>query len=466
MRPLCVDVDGTLIRTDLLWESLWSAVGRRPWTALLIPFWILRGKCYLKEKAAEHGAIDPSALPYCQPFLDYLKQQRAQHRPLYLATGCAAPIARSIAEHLGIFDGAFSTENGVNCTGTRKLQMLTERFGARNFDYAGNARVDLPIWKGAGSALLINAPHSLIPAVKVAGVDIEFRVPRPSPWRALLRQLRIHQWTKNLLVFGAVFLSHRWSDWSRIAACIQAFIAFSLAASSVYMLNDLLDLQSDRLNPSKRDRPFASGELPLWVGTLLSPMLSATALILGLLISPNFAAVLIAYIGFSIFYSLDAKRRIILDVIVLSGLYSVRLYAGGEAAHIQISTWTFAYTSFVFFSLALLKRYSELLDPSRATKRRGYEHRDAAMLSILGCASGLLAALPLALYAGSPEVRLLYQRPHLLWLLCGIHIYWISRTWIFAHRGAVGEDPVWFALRDRGTYFIAACALIILFLAT
>jgi 4-hydroxybenzoate polyprenyltransferase len=284
--------------------------------------------------------------------------------------------------------------------------------------------------------------------------------------RAIFAQLRVHQWVKNLLVFGALLLSHNWSDRAKAVACVQAFIAFSLAASSAYTLNDLLDRNADRLHPSKRLRPIACGTLHAPTAIVLAILLAAGGLAIAATISQPFLVTLAIYLAVTVFYSVHGKRQVMLDVLILSGLYSIRLYAGGIAAHIVISTWTIAYTSFVFLSLALLKRYAELTAEPSIPERRGYQRQDAPIVATLGCASGLIAALPLALYAGSPEVLLLYRLPRLLWLLCGVHVYWVSRIWIFAHRGQVRDDPVVFTLRDGASWYLAAVAVGILWLAS
>jgi 4-hydroxybenzoate polyprenyltransferase len=282
---------------------------------------------------------------------------------------------------------------------------------------------------------------------------------------AVFRQLRAHQWAKNLLVFGALLLSHSWNDWTKVAACIQALIAFNLAASSAYALNDLLDRDADREHATKRNRPIASGALSGRTGVVMAVLLAAAGLGTAALLSKAFLITLVIYLAVTLFYSVHAKRKVILDVLVLSGLYSIRLYAGGIAAHIAISNWTIAYTSFVFLSLALLKRYGELRVEPSISERRGYQRDDAPIVATLGCASGLIAALPLALYVGTPEILLLYRSPHLLWLLCGVHVYWVSRIWILAHRGCVHDDPVVFTLRDRATWYLAAISAGLLYFA-
>lgn len=281
----------------------------------------------------------------------------------------------------------------------------------------------------------------------------------------MLRQLRIHQWVKNLLLFGAVFLAHKWSDWPKMAACFKAFVAFNLIASSAYAINDLLDLEADRNHPAKAARPLASGAVPVWMGVLLAALLATGGLVVASSVSAAFNAIAAGYLAVAVYYSMHARRRMILDVMILSGLYSLRLYAGGIAVQITISPWTAAYTSFLFLSLALLKRYAELISDTALSLRRGYERKDAIMIAILGCASGLIAALPLALYAGTPEARILYRSPQILWLLCAVHVYWVSRIWVLAHRGVVREDPVLFAIRDQTTYWLAAGSAVILHFA-
>jgi 4-hydroxybenzoate polyprenyltransferase len=463
--PLCVDLDGTLLRTDVLWETLWAAIRRRPLLMLLVPFWLMRGRAFLKERAAEHGPICVETLPYNEPLLRYVQEARAAGRAVYLATGCHGPVARRVAAHLGCFDGVIASQDGVNVTGAQKLRILSEFFGSE-FEYAGNARADLAVWENCRAAVVVNAAPGVSAAVRKRGIAVALEIEdRPSVWRSLLRQLRVHQWVKNLLVFGALLLSHRLTSAGVLLDGAVAFAAFCLMASAVYVGNDLMDIESDRAHPTKRARPFASGALPLWAGAWLGPVTAIAGLALAAWLSAAFLGAVVLYFAATFYYSWWGKQKPIVDVMLLSGMYSVRLYAGGIACHIEISTWTLAYSSFLFLSLALLKRYSELITVTAPSARRGYEAGDVTILGALGCASGLLAALPLALYAGSPEVLLLYHSPRLLWLLCAVHVYWVSRLWLLANRGMVREDPVLFAVRDSSTYLAALVSAGILALA-
>jgi len=463
-RPLVVDLDGTLIRTDLLVEAFFILLKQQPWTLFWIPFWLLRGRAYLKRQISERATIEPETLPYQETFLDYLRAERARGRVLVLATAEPLAFAQPIADYLQLFSLVLASEGKINLAGVHKGERLLAEFGQQGFDYAGNARPDLAIWAHARQAILVNPWPGIAPAAAALAPVAQVFADRPPLWRALPRALRLHQWLKNLLVLVPLVTAHLLLQPDLLMQALLAFVAFGLCASSVYVLNDLLDLTADRHHPRKRRRPFAAGDVPIILGLLIIPILLAAAAGLALLLPPAFLGILALYYATTLTYSLHLKQLVLLDVLILAGLYTLRIIAGAAAIGIWPSFWLLAFSMFLFLSLAIVKRYTELLElrgrGGEQPRGRGYVVGDLAMLAALGGASGYLAVLVLALYINSDSVRELYRQPETIWLLCPILLYWISRIWLITHRGAMHDDPILFAARDRVSYgLLVGCAL-------
>lgn len=460
--PLFVDLDGTLIRTDLLVESFIELLKRHPLQALQAPFWLLRGKAYLKHRIAERIALNPQVLPYHAGLLDYLKGQRESGRALYLATASNIRYAEAVAGHLAIFEGVIASDAERNLSGTRKLEAI-QAHSPNGFAYAGNDRVDEPIWASAQAAVLVNTPGPV--AARVAArkpVEAEFAGASagPGPW---LKAIRAHQWLKNLLVFLPLLPIATSASPAMVGMAVLAFAAFSLCASSVYLLNDLADLEADRAHPRKRKRPFASGSLlPLW-GLMLAPVLLAAAFALTLWMPWQFAAVLGIYWVSTSAYTFLLKRYALIDVITLAGLYTLRVLGGAAAIAVVPSFWILAFSMFIFFSLALAKRYAELyamrvLDKAGA-KGRGYQVVDLTTVQLMGVASGYLAVMVMALYLNSPEIIERYAHAQWLWGVCPLLLLWVSRVWLKAARGEMTDDPLVFTVRDRMSRYVLAATV-------
>lgn len=464
--PLCVDLDGTLIRSDLLIESFFAMLKRNPLFLFLVPFWLLRGKAALKAEIANRCHLDVAVLPYHPEFLAWLREQHAAGRRLYLCTASHYSLAEAVADYLGVFDAVLASDGVVNLAGSHKRERLCAEFGEHGFDYAGNAGVDLQVWSHARNAIVVSAPAGLADeAAALASVEREFSSPRAT-WATYAKALRLHQWMKNILIFVPLLASHQFSEPQKVTAALGAFVAFGLCASSVYLLNDLLDLSADRRHHSKCRRPFASGMLPMLHGVLLIPALLGSSLLCALLLPWGFLGVLLVYCTLTLGYSLVLKRIVMLDVIVLAGLYTVRMLAGSAAISTVNSFWLLAFAMFLFLSLALVKRYAELREMLKrghgSAGGRGYIVGDLAVLQSLGAAAGYLSVLVLALYINSGDSHLLYQHPQLIWLLCPLLLYWISRVWLKTERGQMHDDPVIFALRDRVSLglFIAGAMIV------
>jgi 4-hydroxybenzoate polyprenyltransferase len=461
---LVIDLDGTLLRSDLLLESLFALLRRHPLLVFALPLWLLKGKAAFKAEIAHRVDLDMAGMPWDERVRELL-HGAAGRRHRVLCTASDQSLAFAAATHIGQFDEVLSSDGVRNLSGRRKAALLVDRFGERGFDYAGNAEVDLHVWRVAREAIVVNAPMSLANAAARC-TRVSQHLPAPDAGvAAWLRALRVHQWLKNVLVFVPLLASHRMFEPMAASQAAVAFMAFSLCASGVYLLNDLLDLASDRQHPRKRMRPFAAGALPLLHGMLAVPVLTAFAFALALWVSPLFAAALGLYLLLTLAYSLYLKRIVMMDVMVLAALYTLRIVAGTLAIGAALSFWLLAFSMFLFLSLAMLKRYTELLTlQSRGDAQsagRDYRVDDLPLVQSLGAASGYLAVLVLALYINSTASELLYRHPQLLWLLCPVLLYWIGRAWMIAHRSLMRDDPVVFAATDRASQLLVAVSALI-----
>ena len=470
--PLCVDLDGTLIHSDLLLESLLLLLKRNPLYLLLAVLWLLRGgKAALKAEIAARVSFDPAALPYNKELLAWLKTERAEGRSLWLCTAANEKLAAAVARHLQLFDGVLASDSTNNVAGQRKADQLIERFGRGGFDYCGNEWRDMAIWRYARGAIIVNAPAGL---EKAAAADSSAHVLRTFPsrsdrLRAAVRALRPHQWAKNVLVLVPLFTAHRLGELDALADALLGLVAFCLCASSVYLLNDMLDLEADRAHARKSKRPFAAGDLSLAAGFVLVPALLGGAIAIAAFLPEKFQWWLAAYYVLTVAYSFVLKRLLLIDAVALAGLYTLRIVAGAGAATVALSFWLLLFSVFLFLSLAFVKRYAEL-DALRRQHRlqalgRGYHVEDLAVLQTFGTAAGYLSVLVLALYINSPDILPLYHRPKLIWMLCVLMLYWISRVWMTAHRGKMHDDPVVYALRDRVSLLLGLGAAITIALA-
>jgi len=450
---LAIDLDGTLVRTDVLIESVLQLVARDPLALLALFGWLLLGRAEFKRRVAARIAVDAAQLPYEPRVLELARAARAGGREVVLATAAARPHAEAIAAHLGCFDRVLATGEGRNLSARHKAAALVALYGERGFDYAGNARADAAVWKVARGAIVVSPLPGAARAAQASLSVLETIDCRPARGPSLIRALRPHQWAKNLLVALPLLTAHRLDDPAALARTAAAFFVLCLVASAVYLVNDLVDLPHDRAHPRKRERPFAAGALPLQLGLVAAPVLFLAGIAAAAALSFPFAAMVLAYFALTLAYSFSLKRVVILDVIVLSLLYTVRVLAGAAAIPVVASFWLLAFSTFLFLSLAMAKRYVELerlaVHGADAPPGRGYAASDAPMLASLGTAAGVVSALVLALYIDSPGVAPLYRSPALLWPLCLVLLYWIGRVWLLAHRGELHDDPVVFALRDR-----------------
>jgi 4-hydroxybenzoate polyprenyltransferase/phosphoserine phosphatase len=455
LRPLVVDLDGTLIHTDMLHESALKAFRDTPWIAMLIPVWLLEGKAALKEKLARRNPFNPEILPYNQGLIRWLRKQKKTGRPLVLCTASDRSVADAIASHLGLFDEVMASDGVVNLSGQQKAESLIQRFGKGGYDYAGNSAKDLPVWASAHQAVVVNANRGVTrKAHQCSSVEKVFTHParRPANW---LRMLRAHHWLKNLLLFMPLIAAHELHRSDAIGSLILAFLAFSLCASSVYILNDLLDLESDRLHPRKRRRPFAAGAIDAWQGVMLVPLLLLASVALASAVSTSFIQWLGVYFIMTCAYSFALKRLMLVDCLTLAMLYTLRIVAGAAASDNELTFWLLAESVFLFLSLAFVKRYAELkLQAGAGEKRahgRGYVIADAPLIQTLGVTSGYIAVLVLALYFNSDTVIELYRFNEIVWLALPFMLFWVSWMWLQANRGQMHDDPLVFAVKDKAS---------------
>ena len=471
-RPLVVDLDGTLIRTDMLVESASQFLIQHPFQFLKPLLWLLRSKTTLKTELAKRVQIEVSALPYNAEVLDWLRAEKQTGRRIVLATASHRMIAEQVAQHLQLFDEVLATEGDTNLKSVAKAQALVDRYGAGGFEYVGNDWPDLQVWAKAHTAHVVDTPASLLKRAQAQGrVGQVFDSGMHSTLMAMLKAMRLHQWMKNILVFVPLMAAHQYADAQRDVLALMAFVIFSLTASSVYLLNDLVDVQDDRHHARKRSRPFASGALSLIMGWAAWPALLLVAVVLSVWLMPVlFSVSLGVYFVLTVAYSLQLKQLAVVDVLTLAALYSLRIIAGAAAIGVAVSFWLLLFSMFIFLSLALIKRYSELkvardAGKTGALRGRGYEPDDLELVSSLGGSSGFIAVLVLALYIQDGQAAHLYATPQVIWLACPVMLFWISRAWLIAHRGRMHDDPIVFALKDKVSWGVGVFMASVLALA-
>jgi 4-hydroxybenzoate polyprenyltransferase len=465
VETVCVDLDGTLIAGDLFWESLLRLVLTSPVVLLRLPVWFLKGRAHFKKQVARRIPIDAEKLPYREEVLTYLRDARARGSLLVLATASDEIYAREVERHLGIFGDLVASDGVVNMSGRRKALALKDRYGDGQFHYVGNDWADVHVWTAGGSATIVAAPARLIRSVRRQVPIRSIIAPARTKLHALARAMRPHQWAKNVLVFAPLIAAHAIFDAPAVVASLVAFAAFSLCASAIYIVNDMLDVEADRIHPRKRTRPFAAGELSIPFGVAAATaLLGAGILLAGFAASWALAGILGLYGVLTTAYSTWLKREPVVDVFVLAGLYVLRLVAGGVAAAIPLSNWLLAFALFFFLSLAFVKRYTELAGNGSAPGR-GYTADDAMWMHAIGTSSGYMAVVVMTLYVSAPDVTSLYGRPKALWLLCPLLLFWITRTWFRAGRRQMHDDPVVEALKDPVGYVCALALALILLLA-
>lgn len=456
--PLYVDMDGTLTPSDTLHESAMLFVRRNPLNLLRMLAWLPLGKAGFKQRLASAVRPDPARLPFHEPFVQFLRDEQARGRPLVLASAADARIVQEVAAHLGVFDDTLGTNeqpDGVNLSRAHKraaIEAHAQAHGHSGWAYAGNSRDDLDVWAGSAQAVAVNASPGVVASLRRTHPQARVFERTPLSLKTLLRAIRLKQWSKNGLLFVPLLAAHS-LDPALWGAVLLAFLAFGLCASATYLFNDLLDLPNDRAHRIKRHRPLASGALGIPTAVALGAAMLVLGFVLAWSVSAGFTAMLLAYTAATLAYSMYLKRLALIDVLVLSGLYTLRIGAGAVASGVDLSNWLLAISIFLFLSLALVKRCAELEELEEEGRRlapgRGYHARDLASLRAMGMASGFLAVLVLALYIDSQNSQKLYAHPDWLWAAAPVLLLWIMRIWLKTGRRELhGEDPLQFALRD------------------
>ncbi len=485
LHPLCVDLDGTLVKSDTLYDSVLALARQHPAMLLKLPGWLGQGKAALKRHITSSVQLNVVHLPYNRELLQYLEQQYATGRPIYLATAADTALAERVAAQLGIFTGVLASNGSINLAGKNKLAAFQARFG-NNFTYIGNALPDVPLLANCLDPMVANPTSSLTGALKKANVTpVRSFIDAPSPVKAWLKAIRLHQWAKNILIFLPLLLAHDWSVGPIVGALI-AFVSFGLCASATYIVNDLLDLEADRKHLRKRRRPFAAGDLSALAGIAVVGLFLVCSLALAILLPHMVQAIsggplmnrpyyflewLAIYAVTTSAYSFRLKRAVLVDVIVLSGLYTIRILAGSAATGVGVSTWLGGFSIFFFLSLAFVKRFAELeglrqREPAPTQiQGRGYLVSDIEQLRSFGSASGYASVVVLTLYISNISAAALYGHPNRLWLLVPVLLLWISRLWLLASRGQLDEDPVVYAITDRRSLLMGALVVIIVLIS-
>jgi 4-hydroxybenzoate polyprenyltransferase len=458
------DLDGTLIKTDLLYEALLILIKKNFFYVFLLPLWFLSGKAKLKQQIFSRIEIDPDSLIYNEELIEYLKEKKSKGNKLVLATASPLSAAKKVADYLNLFDEVYGSNENMNLRSDNKAKLLVEKYGEKGFIYAGDSDADLAVWDNSEAAITVN--KNINSKYKI---EKEFNTKNRSYPKSIIKQIRVYQWVKNVLLFLPALMAHS-LDFSIYQDLIFAFLSFSITASSVYVLNDLLDLASDRKHPRKRKRPFASGDIPILHGIAMFPALIIAGFGIAFIFLPlEFVVSLTIYYIITTLYSFKLKKLPLVDVLTLASLYTIRIISGGKAADIEISPWLLAFSMFIFMSLAFLKRYTELLVMISQNKEkasgRGYQTGDSNLIMAFGAASGMMSVLVFALYTNSAQVKALYTNTELLLLINVFLVYWITRIWLMAHRGKMTDDPIVFTGKDKNSWVIGILIAAITLLA-
>ncbi len=460
VEAVVVDLDGTLIRSDLLVESFAHLFGKAPLCALRQLVSLTRGKAALKAAIVDHVTLDASLLPYNEEVLSQLRALREGGCQLYLVSASDQRLVGAVAAHLGIFAAFRGSDGSTNLSSERKAACIREMLGDQPFAYYGNGAADLAIWRQAAQCIAVGCGGTTRRRLLTFAPSAVFVDDKTSPFRAWLKVMRLKQYVKNALLAVPILASHQISL-VNIWLTFLAIVSFSLCASSVYICNDLIDIESDRRHLSKRKRPLAAGTIPILHALPVAAALLCISALVAVAVGWLFCAVLAFYFALTTAYTLTLKRKMIIDAVTLAMLYSLRILAGSAAIHVTPSVWLLGFSMFLFASLAFIKRFVELsrrLDAGGAGRlsNRNYEVGDLNVVMALSAACGFNAVTFLALYMSSDSIGKLYRHPLLLWIACPVMMYWIGRNILLAHRRLMDDDPIVFAISDRPSLVCAA----------
>lgn len=456
---LVCDLDECLIKTDALYEQWLILLKTKPLIFFLSVFWLLKGKAYFKNKLAIHTTINAQLLPYRAEIVGIIKSYRDQKKgQVILASASPFPWIESIANHLGFFDHVIGSSEEKNFKGKNKLEAVKNIIGDKKFSYIGDHMVDLALWQDSSGIIAVNPSSELKLKIEELKKPTQFIVDKKNTWKLLIKQIRPHQWVKNALVFLPALAGHQFLQSTTLIDCLIAFAGFSFSASFVYVLNDLLDLSADRNHHTKKLRPFASGNLSIKWGLLLLPALLLSTVFFASLLPAQFFGWITTYLILNLAYSFYLKQSVVIDIIILSLMYTLRVFAGSAAASVPVSEWLLSFSTLFFFSLACVKRYIELIRSRNkiTLDGRGYRQVDHSIIKSLGVGSGLLSILIILLYLQSTDVRALYKNPQTLWYATPILLFWVSRIWLLTNRDEINDDPVVFAVKDKVSWICLA----------
>lgn len=467
--PLVVDLDGTLLRTDLLHECTLRLLKKKPWMLFSLPLWLLRGRSHLKRSVFGQASLDTSVLPFDPQVLAWLREEKQSGRCLVLATASDRDLAEQSVKDLGLFDVVLGSTPTRDLRGADKAVAIREHCGP-NFDYAGNAWADVAIWRVSRAAILVNTGKTLETRIRRSAKVSRSISSQQNSLRATIKSLRLYQWVKNLLILVPVFTSHQWGNAPVLVKSAIAFLAFGFCASGTYIINDLLDLEEDRRHPAKKSRPFSSGECSIRRGVIVGGACLATGLVIGFFAGNGLLPMLLLYVVLTACYSLRLKKIFLLDVFTLALLYTLRVVTGHVITGIAFSMWLLSFSFFLFLSLAFSKRAAELIALARGEEQivpgRGYLVADLQLVTVAGICSGFLSSLVFALYVNSMSVTLLYRRPAILWGILPLLLYYILRVWIICGRGQLDVDPILYTAKSKSTYIIGFMILLLVMAAT
>ena len=450
---IIVDLDGTLLKTDMLCEAVVAKISKNfKETINILKVLLLNNRLEFKNYAFKDNTIDINTLPFNQEVISKVKKLKKSGNKIYLVTASPTNIAIKINEALKIFDNVYGSTDEVNLKGEEKKKLLNKLFGKKNYHYFGNSKEDLHVWKDSGYAYLVNVSFKIKNKVNDIRIPFESIETKKSKFEIFKSVIRIKQWIKNILIFVPLIAAQAFTLENYIQ-CLYAFVSFSMIASGVYIFNDLLDIRVDRHHEIKKNRVFASGEMQLETGFVIGVLLWIIGFILTSAINTSFLWALVVYSILTSLYSIKLKKIPIIDLCTLSILYTLRIWSGSVANEIQLSVWLLALSIFLFYSLACVKRLGELsnnkLTGRLTIKDRGYDIKDIPIVQSMAVSTGNAATIVFALYLNSTEIVKYYSYPPALWVIWLVLLYWVNYIIFMANRGKINEDPVIFAIKNK-----------------
>lgn len=462
-KILCVDLDGTFIKTDMLYETFFYTFFRNPFIIILSFIWLLSGgKVKLKEQLANRYFFTAKNIPINESVREIvINKKRLGYKIFLVSASYNTIVSEFFKAYSDLFDGFYATED-FNLSSKRKALFLNGKFGKGNYEYIGNSKDDIAVWNNCSYAYCVTQNTSIINEIEVNKKQLVSGKQKKSfieRIKIVIKQLRCHQWAKNALIAVPVLSCAQILPIHHYLMIASGIFAFSLIASSVYIINDIIDLDNDRAHQTKCKRPIASCKLSLIQAVLLLTCTLSIGLVLSSIVSSKYLLLCLIYLVFNLLYSVKLKSVLILDCIILSIMYTYRILIGSVIADLSLSIWLLTFSFFIFLSLAFVKRYIELYKLSNTqnlkAKGRRYEVKDLQILQVMSVAAGFTATLILNLYFNDTDIKVHFKNIYLAYTCLPILVYWLCRIYIKASRGSVSDDPVYFALKDRISQFVA-----------